>query len=114
MSDVAPVEWTVISGEQAETVLANLTYNEHPAAVRVSPSQGDYGIRGVGRSNGRGARQLVGVDPVRLDTGGGECVELLVEGLMARGNPRLAELNTCGGRGGCGHEVEHVSKVSKS
>jgi hypothetical protein len=41
---VAPVEWTVISGEQAETLLANLTYNEHPTTQRVRPSQGDYGI----------------------------------------------------------------------
>jgi hypothetical protein len=41
---VAPVEWTMISGEQAETLLSNLIYNEHPTAVRVRPSQGDLGI----------------------------------------------------------------------
>jgi hypothetical protein len=41
---VAPVEWTVISGEQAEDVLSNLLYSEHTNAVRVRPSQGDLGI----------------------------------------------------------------------
>jgi hypothetical protein len=44
MCDVAPVGWTVISGEQAEDVLSNLLYSEHTNAVRVRPSQGDYGI----------------------------------------------------------------------
>lgn len=41
---MAPVEWTVISGEQAEDVLSNLLYSEHTNAVRVRPSQGDLGI----------------------------------------------------------------------
>jgi hypothetical protein len=41
---MAPVEWTVISGELAESVLSNLLYNEHTNAVRIRPSQGDLGI----------------------------------------------------------------------
>lgn len=38
------VEWTVLSGDDAETLLANLLYSEYPRAVRVRPSQGDFGI----------------------------------------------------------------------
>ena len=38
------VEWTVIEGGPAETVLSNLLYNEHNTAVRVRPSRGDLGI----------------------------------------------------------------------
>jgi hypothetical protein len=41
---VAQVEWTVIGGEQVETLLSNLLYNEHNAAVRVRPSRRDLGI----------------------------------------------------------------------
>jgi hypothetical protein len=44
MCRVAPVEWSVISGEQAEAVLANLLYSENRDAVWVRPSQGDVGI----------------------------------------------------------------------
>ncbi|QLL09000.1 hypothetical protein [Mycobacterium vicinigordonae] len=38
------VEWTELGGDEAETVLANLIYSEHPLATRVRPSRGDFGI----------------------------------------------------------------------
>ena len=41
---VAQVEWSELVGEQAETLLAVLLYNEYPDATRVRPSQGDFGI----------------------------------------------------------------------
>lgn len=41
---MAPVAWTVLGGDLAETVLSNLLYNEHTNAVRIRPSQGDLGI----------------------------------------------------------------------
>ncbi len=41
---MARVEWSELSGEEAETVLATLIYSEYPTATRVRPSRGDYGI----------------------------------------------------------------------
>lgn len=41
---VGQVEWSELEGEQAETLLAVLLYNEHPQTTRVRPSQGDFGI----------------------------------------------------------------------
>lgn len=41
---VARVEWAALSGDEVEAVLSNLLYNDNPRAVRVRPSQGDYGI----------------------------------------------------------------------
>jgi hypothetical protein len=41
---VARVEWSRLSGDETEAVLAVLLCREHPAAVRVKPSQGDGGI----------------------------------------------------------------------
>jgi hypothetical protein len=38
------VEWSALSGDEVETVLANLLYNAHDRALRIRPSQGDYGI----------------------------------------------------------------------
>ena len=38
------VEWSALSGDEVETVLANLIYNEDGRAIRIRPSQGDYGI----------------------------------------------------------------------
>ncbi|WP_100479483.1 hypothetical protein [Mycobacteroides abscessus] len=41
---MARVEWSELSGDEAETVLANLLYSKYPTATRVRPSQGDFGI----------------------------------------------------------------------
>lgn len=41
---MARVEWAAIGGDEVETVVAVLLYNKFPRAVRVRPSQGDYGI----------------------------------------------------------------------
>lgn len=41
---MARVEWAALSGDEVEAVLSNLLYNDNPRAVRVRPSQGDYGI----------------------------------------------------------------------
>jgi hypothetical protein len=38
------VEWSALSGDEAETVLSNLLYNSDERALRIRPSQGDYGI----------------------------------------------------------------------
>ena len=38
------VEWTALGGDQVETLLANLIYNHEGRALRVRPSQGDYGL----------------------------------------------------------------------
>lgn len=38
------VEWAALSGEDVEAVVSNLLYNEYPRAVRIRPSQGDFGI----------------------------------------------------------------------
>ena len=41
---MARAEWSALSGDEVETVLSNLLYNSDERAVRVRPSQGDYGI----------------------------------------------------------------------
>jgi hypothetical protein len=38
------VEWSALSGDDVEAVLSNLIYNRHSRALRIRPSQGDYGI----------------------------------------------------------------------
>jgi hypothetical protein len=38
------VEWLALGGDEVETLLANLIYNHDGRAVRIRPSQGDYGI----------------------------------------------------------------------
>lgn len=41
---MARVEWAVLEGGEAETVVSNLLYNKYGRAVRVRPAHGDYGI----------------------------------------------------------------------
>jgi hypothetical protein len=42
---VPQVPWSELGGDQAETLISNLLYSEHPkTATRVRPSRGDYGI----------------------------------------------------------------------
>ncbi|WP_460599671.1 hypothetical protein [Flexivirga lutea] len=41
---VGRVEWGALEGNEVETVLANLIYNDNSRAVRVRPGQGDFGI----------------------------------------------------------------------
>lgn len=38
------VEWTTLSGEEVEAVVAMLINREHPLSARVTPSQGDGGV----------------------------------------------------------------------
>jgi hypothetical protein len=38
------VEWTVLEGDQVETLLANLIYNHEERALRIRPAQGDQGL----------------------------------------------------------------------
>lgn len=38
------MEWAALSGDEVEAVLSNLLYNEFERALRVRPSQGDFGI----------------------------------------------------------------------
>jgi hypothetical protein len=38
------IEWAAIGGDEVETVVSMFIYNEHPQAVRIRPSQGDFGI----------------------------------------------------------------------
>ena len=38
------VEWLALGGDEVETLLANLIYNHDGRAIRIRPSQGDYGI----------------------------------------------------------------------
>jgi hypothetical protein len=44
MVPVARVEWSALSGSEVESLLANLIYNYDGRAIRIRPSQGDYGI----------------------------------------------------------------------
>ena len=37
-------EWLALGGDEVETLLANLIYNHDGRAIRIRPSQGDYGI----------------------------------------------------------------------
>lgn len=41
---MARVEWSALSGDEVEAVLSNLLYNAHDRALRIRPSQGDFGI----------------------------------------------------------------------
>lgn len=41
---MARVEWSRLSGDEAEAVLGVMLCREHPTATRVKPSQGDGGI----------------------------------------------------------------------
>lgn len=41
---MARIEWTALSGDEVETVVSMLIFNEHPRALRIRPSQGDFGI----------------------------------------------------------------------
>ena len=45
------VEWAALSGDEVEAVVSNLLYNDNPKALRVRPSQGDYGIDVLAPSN---------------------------------------------------------------
>jgi len=38
------VEWSALSGDEIEAVLSNLLYNAYERALRIRPSQGDFGI----------------------------------------------------------------------
>jgi hypothetical protein len=38
------IEWSALHGDEVEAVVSNLLYNEVPHAMRVRPSQGDFGI----------------------------------------------------------------------
>ena len=44
MVSVGRVEWLALGGDEVETLLANLIYNHDGRAIRIRPSQGDYGI----------------------------------------------------------------------
>jgi hypothetical protein len=55
------VEWTRLSGDEIESVLAIMLCLEHPLAIRVKPSVGDGGIDlRVPRSNGIAVYQIKG------------------------------------------------------
>lgn len=41
---MSQIPWSELVGEQTETLLAVLLYNEYPEATRVRPSRGDWGI----------------------------------------------------------------------
>jgi hypothetical protein len=41
---VARIEWAALSGDEVETVVSMLIFNEHSRATRIRPSQGDFGI----------------------------------------------------------------------
>ncbi|WP_394771329.1 hypothetical protein [Lacisediminihabitans sp.] len=41
---MARIEWAALSGDDVETVVSMLIFNEHPRATRIRPSQGDFGI----------------------------------------------------------------------
>ena len=38
------VEWSTLSGEEVESVIAFLINREHPSSIRITPSQGDGGV----------------------------------------------------------------------
>jgi hypothetical protein len=44
MVSMGRVEWLALGGDEVETQLANLIYNDDGRAIRIRPSQGDYGI----------------------------------------------------------------------
>lgn len=41
---MARIEWAALGGDEAETVVSILLFNEHPHAKRIRPSRGDFGI----------------------------------------------------------------------
>lgn len=41
---MARIPWAALSGEEVETVVSMLIFNEHPRASRIRPSRGDFGI----------------------------------------------------------------------
>jgi hypothetical protein len=41
---MARIEWVALGGNEVETVVSMLIFNEHPRALRIRPSQGDFGI----------------------------------------------------------------------
>jgi hypothetical protein len=41
---MARIEWSALHGDEVEAVVSNLLYNEVPHAMRIRPSQGDFGI----------------------------------------------------------------------
>lgn len=41
---MARIEWAALSGDEVETVVSMLIFNEVPHATRIRPSQGDFGI----------------------------------------------------------------------
>lgn len=41
---MARVEWAALGGDEVETVVSMLIFNEHPRATRIRPSRGDFGI----------------------------------------------------------------------
>lgn len=41
---MARIEWAALGGDEVETVVSMLIFNEHPHATRIRPSQGDFGI----------------------------------------------------------------------
>jgi hypothetical protein len=44
MVSMGRIEWLALSGDEVETLLANLIYNRDGRAIRIRPAQGDYGI----------------------------------------------------------------------
>jgi hypothetical protein len=58
----------------------------------------------------RRARQFVAVDPVWIDPGCAEGVELLVERLMAGADTGVSELSACGWGSDCGHDMSLSQK----
>src|SRR5262249_28257767 len=65
---------------------------------------------GSGGESAQPGRELVLVDATRVDARCGECIELLVQGLVPGGHPCVAELTACDWGSGCGHEVSMSQK----
>ena len=61
----------------------------------------------------RHSRQLVAVDPLRVDTRCGEGVELLVQRLVAGADTCVSELSARGSGSGCGHDISMSQKSQK-
>jgi len=38
------IEWSALGGDEVETVVSMLMFNEHPRATRIRPSRGDFGV----------------------------------------------------------------------
>lgn len=41
---MARIEWAALGGDEVETVVSMLVFNEHPRATRIRPSRGDFGV----------------------------------------------------------------------